>query len=77
HSTWKNPVSGEEFTDSVFDLFEKAKSRAAQAVKLFLQAVADPAREEEFLDYVKDINYLTDREDPENMTFFELADLSI
>ena len=77
HSTWKNPVSGEKYTDSVFELFEKAKHRAAKAVQLFLEAVADPSREEVFLDEVKDINYLTDREDAGQMAFFDVADLSI
>ncbi|MCF0246435.1 MAG: zinc dependent phospholipase C family protein [Ileibacterium sp.] len=77
HKEWKHPVTEDGSTESVFDLFDKAKIRAAKAAQLFLAACAMEEREEEFLDFVKDINYDTEYEDVSEVHCFELADLSI
>jgi hypothetical protein len=42
HKTWKNPVSGIESSQSVFDLWQEAKERALGAIALFARACSDP-----------------------------------
>lgn len=76
HNEWRNPCTGEIHTESVFDLLEEALQKAVTAITLFLQAVQNPAKETEFLDFLDDRNYdegLPGNPDP---VFFDETDLS-
>lgn len=76
HSQWRNPVTGEIFTESFLDLYDEALHKAVTAIELFLLAIEDPSREEEFLDFLADRNYDTGMDTDEGMQYFDIADLS-
>lgn len=75
HTLWKNPQSGEESRDSVCDMLDAALIKACQAIRLFLEAAADPTKEAAFLDFLNDANYSCGTKG--ELLYFDITDFSL
>ena len=77
HTPWRNPITGEVFTESFLDLYEEALHKAVRAIELFLAAIEDPSREDEFLEFLGNRNYDTGMDTDGGMQYFDIVDLSV
>ncbi len=78
HEGWRHPVTGEVRTDSAFDLYEAALTKAETAIYLFLKAIEEPedrSRLESFLDFLGDRNYDTNMAGTPEPVFCDPIDL--
>ncbi|HIW17986.1 MAG TPA: hypothetical protein H9886_02505 [Candidatus Faecalicoccus intestinipullorum] len=72
HKEWIHPCDDSiRSTESFFDLYEKAMDKAFHVIGLFLDAVEDPEREEDFLSYIGNKDYNTGLDENRKMRFFE------
>lgn len=75
--TWKNPATGEVSEETFLMLFDKAKVKAACAIKLFMDALLHLEKEVDFLNFLNNRSYNCDQSTPCELQHFELVDLSL
>lgn len=72
HKEWYNPVSNEESTQSVLDLYEEALKKAETALTLFIEACNDKSKRKDFLDFLDDRNYESNTNTKKKMVNFNV-----
>ena len=72
HREWIHPCDDSiRSTESFFDLYERAMDKAFHVIGLFLDALDQPEREEDFLSYIGNKDYNTGLDDNRKMRFFD------
>lgn len=72
HREWCHPCDDEKTsTESFFDLYDRAMKEAQQAITLFIAAVDDPSKEQEFIDFLDNRNYTKGLSDNPPMKYFD------
>ncbi len=72
HKQWVHPCDQAlKSNDSFLDLYDKALNRANHVINLFLDAIEDPNKEQEWIDFIANRNYTKGTSDNEPMIHFD------
>ena len=73
HKEWLHPCDDSiKSTDSFFDLYAKALNSARIVIDLFLEAIEDESKVDEFTSFLADRNYDTGLSEDKKMKYFDL-----